>query len=106
MENCSAFILLIAFTFHTMAIRETLALNTSGKSTLSAERRVSPFEDRILNKNNEEQPWRKSDDDANEFKQDTNVFLEKTAREKRSRYYWYGNQLRKKKFRPSPLIWG
>lgn len=103
MKSLAALIFLIAIALCANTFHETLTPGVSRKSTALGQRNIASFENRALNKNNERQLLRKGVD-ANEFKE-TIGFPEK-GREKRSGYYWHENRYRKKKFRPSPLIWG
>lgn len=103
MKSLSALMILITFVLCTNALQEKLTPKVPGKSTTLEQERRAPFDNGVLNKNNEQQLQRKSVD-VNEFKE-TAGFPDK-GREKRSGYYWHENRHRKKKFRPSPLIWG
>lgn len=78
------------------AFREVSAKAVPGKSALLA------FETQAFSKNNEPERQHTSND-VNEFSE-ANGFPVK-RREKRWGYYWHETRP-KKKFRPSPLIWG
>lgn len=103
MKTLSVLIFLIAFSYCANAFHVTLTPEVPGKSIALKQEGTPPLENRALNKNNEQQLLREGVD-ANEFKESVG-FTEK-GREKRSGYYWHENRYRKKKFRPSPLIWG
>lgn len=95
-------VFIIAFTICTTALQETLTVQDPTKSALLEKRHLTIFEGRVLNRDDEQQRWRRSNE-VNEFRE-AGSFPTKN-REKRWGNYWHETHP-KKKFRPSPLIWG